>query len=86
MLLHLCWAQGPYREGIHVFMSLNLFLWKMRRVPNSPALMLAANCCTPPQTPTLIQPLGARTSALGALISLPNLVAGPPRPWTLPQS
>lgn len=59
MLLHLCWAQGLYRVGIHVIMSLSFFLRKMQRDPNSPTLMLAANCCTPPQSPTLIQPLGA---------------------------
>lgn len=59
MLLHLCWAQGLYRVGIHVFTSFSLFLQKMWRDPNNPALMLAANCCTPPQSPTLSQPLGA---------------------------
>lgn len=59
MLLHLCWAQGLYRVGIHVFTSFSLFLQKMWRDPNNPALMLAANCCTLPQSPTLSQPLGA---------------------------
>lgn len=71
--------------GVNAFMSLSLFLWEMWGDPNNPTLMLAANCCTLPWSPTLIQPFRARTPALGAFISLLRWQALQ-GPWTLPQS